>query len=72
MSYCRFENTERDLRDCYRAMYESTKGMNEHEQAARLAMFNLVLEMADKIKSTRNNAVLLDGDPDAEYGEHCG
>ena len=51
MSYCRFENTLGDLRDCHRSMYEPTGGMNEHEAAAREEMFCLVQEMAEEIAS---------------------
>ncbi len=49
MSYCRFENTLGDLRDCHGAMHESTDKMNEHEKAARLSLFKLVKKMAHEI-----------------------
>jgi hypothetical protein len=31
MSYCRFENTYRDLQDCYEAMGEGTEDLSETE-----------------------------------------
>ena len=52
MSYCRFENTLGDLRDCDEAMHELTDRMSEHEKAARLNLFRLVLEMAEEIKES--------------------
>ena len=33
MSYCRFENTSRDLQDCLSAIYNGeTEDLNEYEQ----------------------------------------
>jgi exonuclease VII small subunit len=31
MSYCRFENTYRDLQDCYEAMANGTEDLSESE-----------------------------------------
>jgi hypothetical protein len=58
MSYCRFENTLRDLRDCHEAMNEPTDKMNEYEKSARRSLFNLVKIMAEEIE----DAGLLDGE----------
>ena len=45
MSYCRFENTIKDLQDCVYAMEESETmadlDMNEYEEQAFLAMWNV-------------------------------
>lgn len=45
MSYCRFENTMRDLQDCVYAMEESETmadlDMNQYEEQAFLAMWNV-------------------------------
>ncbi len=34
MSYCRFENTLRDLRDCYDALHDGEKPSSEGERRA--------------------------------------
>jgi hypothetical protein len=49
MSYCRFENTLGDLRDCREAMHEPTDDMSEYESAARQNLFKLVQDMAEEI-----------------------
>lgn len=45
MSYCRFENTIKDLQDCVYAMEEAETmadlDMNEYEERAFLAMWNV-------------------------------
>lgn len=45
MSYCRFENTIRDLQDCVYAMEEAESiedlDMNDYEKSAFLAMWNV-------------------------------
>ena len=45
MSYCRFENTIKDLQDCVYAMEEAETmadlDMNEYEEQAFLAMWNV-------------------------------
>lgn len=40
MSYCRFENTLADLRDCYENM-DNSKDLSESEQKARLKLIKL-------------------------------
>ena len=63
MSYCRFENTLNDLRDCHASMLEPTAKMSEHEQRARINMFALVLKMAEEINEM-DEETQLNGDPD--------
>jgi len=55
MSYCRFENTLNDMRECREAMYESTTKMNDREKRARKKLFELVVEMADEIENMSDN-----------------
>jgi len=44
MSYCRFENTLNDLRDCYENMDD--KDLNEFEEKAKLELIKLCVEIA--------------------------
>lgn len=48
MSYCRFENTLHDLRDCFRAM-ENGEGdeLSESERAARVELLKLCRKIAN-------------------------
>ena len=62
MSYCRFENTLGDLRDCHRAMYEPTAKMNEYERVARLQLSTLVQEMATEIEAMAAAGTTYHGD----------
>tara|TARA_R100000656_G_scaffold192_1_gene311 strand:+ start:176 stop:376 length:201 start_codon:yes stop_codon:yes gene_type:complete len=42
MSYCRFENTARDLRDCVEAIHNGeTEELNEYELSGLLEILNL-------------------------------
>ena len=50
MSYCRFENTLNDLRDCHEALWEPTGKMNTHEKVARLCLMALVTDMFMEMK----------------------
>lgn len=45
MSYCRFENTLNDLKDCYLAMDEELDGS---EKAARLALIELCGDITEE------------------------
>ena len=45
MSYCRFENTLNDLRDCLEHLYE--KGLSKDEKRMRNALIELCREIAD-------------------------
>jgi hypothetical protein len=51
MTYCRFENTRRDLDDCHENMYAPTKQMSSQEKAARENMFDLITKMAKDIEN---------------------
>lgn len=46
MSYCRFENTLRDLRDCYGAMRDGLE-LSKSEQESFIAMVELCREVTD-------------------------
>ena len=46
ISYCRFENTLSDLRDCYDHMDESMEDKSNHEKQARKALVNLCCDIA--------------------------
>ncbi len=45
MSYCRFENTLRDLKDCEDAMQDDDD-MSESEERARVQLINLCIQIA--------------------------
>ncbi len=62
MSYCRFENTLRDMQDCCEHMLDPTAKMDEHEQQARKQLLDLVVVMADAVHSMDAD-VLENGDP---------
>lgn len=46
MSYCRFENTLRDLQDCYSAMRDGLE-LSDSEQRSFIRMVNLCREITD-------------------------
>ena len=47
MSYCRFENTLGDLRDCAEALAEGDgEQLSEHEERAKKALIALCVEIA--------------------------
>lgn len=46
MSYCKFQNTLGDLRDCYDAM--SADGISESEATARQKLIELCAEIASE------------------------
>lgn len=47
MSYCRFQNTVSDLRDCRDALYEhDADTLSEDEQKARRRLIELCVEIA--------------------------
>jgi hypothetical protein len=46
MSYCRFENTLRDLRDCYNAMRNGLE-LSDREQRSFIAMVELCRDITD-------------------------
>ena len=52
MSYCRFENTLRDLQDCVGHMDD--EGLSEYEAKARDQLIRLCVKIADDYKDDRN------------------
>lgn len=61
MSYCRFENTYGDLRDCYRAMQEDENGdlsQSETEYKKKL------IELCEEIVSDFSEEIEVDEDED--------
>lgn len=46
MSYCRFENTYRDLRDCYEHMTDAN--LSREEKQARQAMIELFAQILEE------------------------
>ena len=50
MSYCRFQNTVSDLRDCYNHMYDSdeTEDLSKDEQEARKDLIKLCCDIAEQ------------------------
>jgi hypothetical protein len=50
MSYCRFENTLKDLRDCYQHMEENP--CSDEEEKARKALIKLCLKISDEYSET--------------------
>ena len=47
MSYCRFENTSNDLRDCLEHWDDLTDTSNEWEYGARKEIWEMAKEIAD-------------------------
>lgn len=45
MSYCRFQNTLRDLQDCYHH-FDETEHLSEEEKEARTDMIELAVDIA--------------------------
>lgn len=48
MSYCRFENTLRDLEDCSEHLFETKEELGEYEWAAKLKLVKLCLEIVSQ------------------------
>jgi hypothetical protein len=46
MSYCRFQNTLKDLRECLEALEEGTDGLSQDELRAKVRLINLCEEIA--------------------------
>lgn len=57
MSYCRFENTVRDLQDCYNAMSEEFDGENQNElsPSEESAKKHLIALCKDIVELTEEN-----------------
>lgn len=47
MSYCRFQNTLRDLQDCARHAFD--EGLSESEHKARKALIKVCAEITDEL-----------------------
>lgn len=47
MSYCRFQNTLRDLEDCRDALQESFEDLSDDEKNAALELISVCKEIAD-------------------------
>ncbi len=62
MGHCRFQNTLRDLRDCYEALadMDSLDNISPDEKDAALLLFRLCVKMAD---------LRVDYDPDCEENQ---
>ena len=51
MSYCRFENTFHDLRDCYEALRDrDVDGPSEHERNAMRGLLELCKKIAEEFE----------------------
>ena len=48
MSYCRYENTLRDLRDCWDAWNEQEDDLSESERKAKERLTKLCKEIAEE------------------------
>jgi hypothetical protein len=48
MSYCRFENTERDLEDCLNVINEGGDELSRREYGSALKIMRMILEIADE------------------------
>ena len=48
MSYCRFENTLEDLRDCYEHIDETLSNKDEHK--ARIRLYKLCQKVTEAIE----------------------
>ncbi len=59
MSYCRFENTSKDLQDCLNAIYNGeTEDLDSYEQRGLkqiLKISKLIVQMEDDIEYTLEN-----------------
>lgn len=51
MTYCRFENTVADMRDCLDAIYEGAlDNLSESERLAAFEMHEIAGELAEELK----------------------
>ena len=50
MSYCRFENTSRDLLDCVNAIHNGKiRGLNEYERRGLIQIVELATEIVEDL-----------------------
>jgi len=52
MSYCRFENTLSDLRDCQNHLSENPDKLSEYEKRAREELIAVCQEIVDEVEAT--------------------
>lgn len=55
MSYCRFQNTLPDLRDCYEAL-DDFDGLSEDERKAAVRLVKLAAKIADEFGDVAEDA----------------
>ncbi len=48
MSYCRFENTFRDLQDCYQSMFDG--GLSDSEQKYRQLLIDMCKDIINDVE----------------------
>jgi hypothetical protein len=58
MSYCRFENTYNDLRDCYDWMLHPDSSLGQHEQEALPGLVELCRTIAEEFDEDQVNALI--------------
>ena len=49
MSYCRWQNTSLDLRDCASTLEESDEDLSKDEQLERMQVFTTIADMLDAL-----------------------
>jgi hypothetical protein len=49
MSHCRFENTLKDLKNCYEHLEETKEELGEYEWKAKLKLIELCLEIVSEV-----------------------
>ena len=68
MSYCRFENTLRDLKDCSEHLYETKEELGDYEWAAKLKLIKLCLEIVSEVYPELGESE----DNPLNYGDYTG
>ena len=68
MSYCRFENTLQDLRDCECHLDEA--GLSENEQSARISLVLTCIRIAEMFEDMSEDEVRDDLDNSNSRGGH--
>ena len=48
MSYCRFRNTLKDLKDCYQALFDGEE-LDEEEEKAKVLLVKLCKTIAEEV-----------------------
>ncbi len=68
MSYCRFENTVRDLQDCL-SNISQTEDLSRREAAARKELIELCIEIAEMYPDAASGDYGPENDPGDNYTE---